>query len=223
MRRGRLAGQGGSPGPSRHSPFIFEGRGPSSCISKMPEGLVEPAESSRPWRPAACGLLFLARWIRLPRRHMGSRRRVRPDRLRHPRGLRGAAEAQQRCGGMGAMLLKHRQDGFEGEGWLNMHVAMHSARILTDGSGEAASTPKIVSDVTRVSIRGWPDNDEAAGSAASSRELAFRLLYVRRPGAGIRRLCTPGRKVRGFFEKAGGDVRIRSGHCKLEKGCRLFG
>ena len=55
-----------------------------------------------------------------------------------------------------------------------------------------------------------------------ARELAFRLLYIRRPGAGIRRLCTPGRKVGGLFEKARGDVRICGGHCKLEKGCRLF-
>ena len=45
------------------------------------------------------------------------------------------------------MLLKHRQDGFGGEGHWHMHVVMHSARILTDGSGETASTPKIVSDV----------------------------------------------------------------------------
>jgi hypothetical protein len=67
---------------------------------------------------AACGfgLLFLARWIRLPRRHVGPRRRVWPDRLRHPRGLRGAAEAQQPREEMGAMLLKHQQDGFGGEG-----------------------------------------------------------------------------------------------------------
>jgi hypothetical protein len=99
---------------------------------------------------------------------------------------------------------------------------MHSARILTDGSGETASTLKIVSDVARTSTCRWIDNDEAAGWAASSRELAFRLLYIRRPGAGIRRLCTPGRKVGGLFEKARGDVRIRGGHCKLEKGCRLF-
>jgi hypothetical protein len=67
-----------------------------------------------------------------------------------------------------------------------------------------------------------PINDEAAGAAASSRELAFGPLYIRRPGAGIRRLCTPGRKVDGLFEKARGDVRIRGGHCKFEKGCRLF-
>jgi hypothetical protein len=120
------------------------------------------------------------------------------------------------------MLLKHRQDGFGGEGHWHMHVVMHSARILTDGSGETASTLKIVSDVTRTSTCRWIDNDEAAGSAASSRELAFRLLYIRRPGAGIRRLCTPGRKVGGLFEKARGDIRIRGGHCKLEKGCRLF-
>jgi hypothetical protein len=79
---------------------------------------------------------------------MGSRRRVRPDRLRHPRGLRGAAEAQQPCEKMGAMLLKHRQDGVGGEGSLYVHVVMHSVRILTDGSGETASTPKIVSDGT---------------------------------------------------------------------------
>ena len=120
------------------------------------------------------------------------------------------------------MLLKRQQDGFGDEGKLHMHVVMHSARILTDGSGETASTLKIVSDVARESICGWTDNDEAAGAAASSRELAFRLLYIRRPGAGIRRLCTPGRKVDGLFEKARGDVRIRGGHCKFEKGCRLF-
>ena len=66
-------------------------------------------------------------------------------------------------------------------------------------------------------------NDEAAGAAASSRELAFRLLYIRRPGAGIRRLCTPGREVGGLFKKARGDVRIRGGYRKLEEGCRLFG
>ena len=55
------------------------------------------------------------------------------------------------------MLLKHRQDGFGGEGNLCVHVVMHSARILTDGSGETASTPKIVSDVARVSICRWTD------------------------------------------------------------------
>jgi hypothetical protein len=106
---------------------------------------------------AACGLLFLARRIRLAWRHMRARRRVRPDRLRHPRGLRGAAEAQQPREEMGSMLLKHQQDGFGGEGNLYMHMVMHSARILTDGSGETASTLKIVSDVTRVSIYGRTD------------------------------------------------------------------
>jgi hypothetical protein len=44
------------------------------------------------------------------------------------------------------VLLKHRQDGFWGEGNLCAHGAMLSVRILTDGSGETASTPKIVSD-----------------------------------------------------------------------------
>jgi hypothetical protein len=52
------------------------------------------------------------------------------------------------------MLLKHRQDGFGGEGSLYVHVVMHSVRILTDGSGETASTPKIVSDVTRPRLAG---------------------------------------------------------------------
>jgi hypothetical protein len=120
------------------------------------------------------------------------------------------------------MLLKHRQDGGGGEGKLYMHVVLHSVRILTDSSGEAASTPKIVSDVTAPRLADGPANAEAARSAASARELAFRLLYVRRPGAGIRRLFTPGRKVGGLVEKTRGDIRIRSGHCKLQKGCRLF-
>jgi len=55
------------------------------------------------------------------------------------------------------MLLKHRQDRFGGEGNLYVHVVTHSVRILTDGSGETASTPKIVGDVTRVSICGWTE------------------------------------------------------------------
>ena len=45
------------------------------------------------------------------------------------------------------MLLKHRQDGFWGEGNQCVHGLTLSVRILTDGSGETASTPKIVSDV----------------------------------------------------------------------------
>ena len=77
-----------------------------------------------------CRRLFLTRWIRLPRRHMGSRWRVRPDRLRHPRGLRGPAEAQAPCEEMGAILLKHRQDWFVGDGKLYMHAASHSVPHL---------------------------------------------------------------------------------------------
>jgi hypothetical protein len=45
------------------------------------------------------------------------------------------------------VLLKHRQDGFWGEGNQCVHGVTLSVRILTDGSGETASTPKIVSDV----------------------------------------------------------------------------
>ena len=54
------------------------------------------------------------------------------------------------------MLLKHRQDGLGGEGNLNVHAVTHSVRILTEGSGETASTPKIVGDVACVSICGGP-------------------------------------------------------------------
>ena len=42
------------------------------------------------------------------------------------------------------MLLKHRQDGFWGEDGLCVHAAIDSVRVLTDGSAETASTPKIV-------------------------------------------------------------------------------
>ena len=123
---------------------------------------------------------------------------------------------------MGATLLKHRQEGVGGEATCVCMEECIACRILTVGSDETASTPKIVSDVAQPRLADGAINDEAAGSAASSRELARRLLYIRRPGAGIRRLCTPGRKVGGLFEKARGDVRIRGGHCKFEKGCRLF-
>jgi hypothetical protein len=118
----------------------------------------------RPRRVAPCGgvvwlswwigrRLFLARGIRLPRRrHVGPGRRVRPDRLRQPRGLRRAAAAQEPSKEIGAMLLKHRQDGFWGKGSLCVHAAIDSVRALTDGSDETASTPKIVSDVAGGSL-----------------------------------------------------------------------
>jgi hypothetical protein len=62
------------------------------------------------------------------------------------------------------MLLKHRQDRCGGEGSLYVHVPTHSVRILTDGSGETASTPKIVGDVApRIDLADRPTNDEAAG------------------------------------------------------------
>ena len=50
------------------------------------------------------------------------------------------------------MLLKHRQGGFVGHGNLCVHAATHSVRVLTVGSDETASTPKIVSDVARGSL-----------------------------------------------------------------------
>lgn len=48
------------------------------------------------------------------------------------------------------MLRKQRQGGFVGDGNLYVHAARHSVRVLTDGSGETASTHKIVSAVTRI-------------------------------------------------------------------------
>jgi hypothetical protein len=48
---------------------------------------------------------------------------------------------------MSAMLLKDRQGGFASHGNLYVHAARHSVRVLTVGSDETASTPKIVRDV----------------------------------------------------------------------------
>jgi hypothetical protein len=50
------------------------------------------------------------------------------------------------------VLLEHRQEGFGGKGSLYVHGVMHSVRVLTDGSGETASTLKIVSDVVSALI-----------------------------------------------------------------------
>ncbi len=59
------------------------------------------------------------------------------------------------------MLLKHRQDGWGMEN-VCVHAAIHSVRALTDGSGETASTPKIVSDVAGRSCCSRPTNVKAA-------------------------------------------------------------
>ena len=48
------------------------------------------------------------------------------------------------------MLSKYRQNGFGGEDNLYRHAARPSARVLTDGSDETASTFKIVRDVTGI-------------------------------------------------------------------------
>ncbi len=57
---------------------------------------------------------------------------------------------------------------------------------------------------------------------AASRELAFRLLHIRRLGAGVRRPFTSGREVGGLVEEACGDIRIRRSLRKLKKGRGLF-
>ena len=103
---------------------------------------------------------------------------------------------------------------------------LHSTRALTNGSGGSASLRKIVGNVqvppvgSAAKRRGL--NAEAACLAASARELAFRLLYIRRPGAGIRRLLTSVLKVGGLFEKARSDIRIRACHRKLQQCRRLI-
>ena len=79
------------------------------------------------------------------------------------------------------MLLKHRQDGFGGEGELYVHGVMHSVRILTAGSDETASTPKIVSDVARVSAADGPINDEAAVGGLIARA-SFPAALHQAPG-----------------------------------------
>jgi hypothetical protein len=39
------------------------------------------------------------------------------------------------------MLLKHREDRIWAKGKLEVHAAIHSVRVLTNGSGATASTP----------------------------------------------------------------------------------
>jgi len=48
---------------------------------------------------------------------------------------------------MGAGLLKHSQDWLVGDVDELLHAAIDSVAVLTTGSGKAASTLKIVSDV----------------------------------------------------------------------------
>jgi hypothetical protein len=64
------------------------------------------------------------------------------------------------------VLLKHRQDGCGGEGNLYVHGVTHSVRILTDGSGETASTPKIVTARKRLLRSGL---DQAGSSFCRDR------------------------------------------------------
>ena len=77
------------------------------------------------------------------------------------------------------MLLQHRQDGFGGKGNLHVHGVMHSVCILTDGSGETASTLKIVSDIVSSSICRWKRCDEAHAHRESLRAAHFQRLRLR--------------------------------------------
>jgi hypothetical protein len=90
----------------------------------------------------AAGIPLRTRWIRLSRRGVGSGWPVRPDRLGRSCRFRLPIERREPSGEMGAGPLQHLQDRFVGDGLL--HIASHSVAILTAGSGEAASTLKIV-------------------------------------------------------------------------------
>lgn len=88
----------------------------------------------------------LARRIGLARWNMGPRRRrIRPNRLRHPRRFGRAAEAQKRREEIGAKPLKHPQEWLVGEDNQCVHAASHRVRGLTERSDGTATTPKIVS------------------------------------------------------------------------------
>lgn len=146
----------------------------------------------------------------LSRRGVGSRRPVRPDglggpcRFRLPVGRREAGGQMVRDG-----LVCHVAE--------LLHARRRTVAILTTRSADGASTLKIVV------MSGRPSDDEAAdGEATSSRELAFRLLHIRRRGAGIRRRFTSGRQVGGLGEIACGNVGICRRLRKSEQCCRLF-
>lgn len=146
----------------------------------------------------------------LPRRGLGSRRSVRPHRLGGPRRFRLSIERREAGDEMA-------RDGLVCHVAELLHAEAHTAALLTSRSAEAASTLKIVGMFSR------PSNDEAAdGEAASSRELAFRLLHIRRLGAGIRRRFASGRQVSGLGEIACGNVWIRRRLRKSEQCRRLF-
>lgn len=50
---------------------------------------------------------------------------------------------------MGAGPIEHGQDGGVGDEGELLHAASHSVAVLTAGSGEAATTLKIVGDIGR--------------------------------------------------------------------------
>jgi len=85
--------------------------------------------------------------MRLSRRGVGSGRSVRPDRLGDPCRFRLPIERREPGGEIGTGLLKHSQDWLVGDVDELLHAASDSVAVLTTGSGKAASTLKIVSDV----------------------------------------------------------------------------
>jgi hypothetical protein len=87
------------------------------------------------------------------------------------------------------VLLKRRQDGFGSEGDLYVHGLMHSVRVLTDGSGETASTPKIVSDVARKPlVRSGPVRLASASAQAKKKRRSKAAFHpLRRYGHTVSR------------------------------------
>jgi hypothetical protein len=63
----------------------------------------------------------------------------------------------------------------------------HSVRILTDGSGETASTPKIVSDVACTSTCRCKRYDEPAHAASTSAQMRKQGLGLPDPVVAARR------------------------------------
>jgi hypothetical protein len=128
MRRGRLAGRGAALA----EPAGFKTRGGLRALSP---GVLDKAAAAaygvataRPAGPAAA-----------------------------PVGAPGCGRGSTAMSGDGCHAVEASAGWVRRRRQLTYACSLHSARILTDGSGETASTLKIVSDVTRVSICRWTD------------------------------------------------------------------
>ena len=126
---------------------IFPRRRRPRCICPMRRGRSGCARESSglaagvsPRRRRGRPTLLLTRWMRLSRRSLGSGWPVRPDRLGGSCRFLVPIERREP---RGEMVL----DWLVGDVDELLHAASHSVAILTTGSGETASTLKIVGDV----------------------------------------------------------------------------